>query len=574
MPFWGKALIIDLSGNRVQVEDIPSHVFRKYLGGVGLGAWFIYNYGKRKIHPLSDEAFIGFVPGLLCGTGIPFSSRWFAVAKSPLTGMWGESSCGGYFGSSLKRAGFDALFIKGKAEKPVYILIDKDVEIKDASSLWGRDAVETEGILKDKHPGFDVIAIGISGEKKLPISSIVHDGGRALGRCGLGAVMGSKNLKAIAVKGEKELKLHDPDKAMALSLKIKKLFPEKSFLEKFLALIFPLLIKIGALFGKRGAKIQSILPPIFYRRLFKFYGTSLGLYYLYKMKDAPTKNWTWDKFPAHKISDRALLKYRVGRKGCYGCPVKCMAVSYLDGEKKEPTYEVLASLGTNILNHDLERIIRAYDVCNRYGIDVIEVGNLIGMLMEGEKLKWGELDPELMRKIGEGEGIGEVLSKGVREASRALGIEGIEIKGQSPGMHSPYFTETVTISYLLSPAPSRHTSGNLIFENFGAKLPLKWKGDKIFLWNYYFSLLNSLGICLFTINLKLNFIKEALNVLEGWDVGDEELLQIGKEIERIRHLINIEEGIDPLNYNIPKRLKRGEPSEFIKRYLENLGIYL
>ncbi|MEM0245796.1 MAG: aldehyde ferredoxin oxidoreductase N-terminal domain-containing protein, partial [Thermoplasmata archaeon] len=215
--YFGKILDIDLTTGKIRDIDVPDDVYRKFLGGYGLGVWYIYKNMAPFTDPLSPGNYLGFLPGFLNGTGVPMAGRMMAASKSPLTGTWGDSNVGGFIGPELKRTGYDAIFIKGKSKDPVYILLEEKVEILDASKIWGKSAIDAENFLREKYEGSQVLTIGEPGERLSLISAIITDRGRALGRSGLGAVMGSKKLKAVVARGNKDIPIYNKQKLMEIN---------------------------------------------------------------------------------------------------------------------------------------------------------------------------------------------------------------------------------------------------------------------------------------------------------------------------------------------------------------------
>ena len=327
-----------------------------------MGVRFLYENMKPGVDPLGPESIIGFVTGPLVGTKSHGAGRFTVVSKSPLTGGWGDSNCGGRFGPALKKTGYDGVFIVGKAEKPVYLLItDETVEFRDAGHLWGKDTLETEKIIqKEAGSNLKVAAIGQAGETLSKIAGIIHDHGRAAGRSGLGAVMGSKNLKAVAVYGTQEV---------------------------------PIANEEG--FNRVVAKMRECLKKLpedveNWRKL----GTPMVYDLDVSIQDAPIQNWKGlykEVYPlerARKLNGDAFIGYVKKRYGCAQCTLVCGAVlEYTDSNGNviithRPEYETIAAFGSNCLIDDVETIINANELCNRFGFDTISVGVCIAFAME------------------------------------------------------------------------------------------------------------------------------------------------------------------------------------------------
>jgi len=344
--YFGKILWIDLSEGAFKEESLSDEYYRSYLGGYGLAAKLIYENMPAKTDPLGSNSIFGFFPGLLTGTMAPLTGRFMVAGKSPLTGTWGDSNCGGYFGPEIKKCGFDAILIKGKAKTPIYItIINDEKQIIEASDLWGLDVVQTEEKLIEKHGKVQVASIGQAGEKLSLISGIVNDKARIAGRSGLGAVMGSKNLKAIVLKGNNKISLADKN----------------------------LLLKHTKDYNQR---IQESKTGII--QLFKTFGTTAGNTMMVQMGDTPVKNWggtakeDYGADSQNKISGMELNKYRQKDYGCFSCPVHCGAIMKVSEvgleETHRPEYETCAVFGPMLLNDDLLSIFTINDLCNRAGI--------------------------------------------------------------------------------------------------------------------------------------------------------------------------------------------------------------
>ncbi len=383
--YMGKYLIVNLSDKSHEVVDLDDAFYRKFLSGYGLGAAVITQRQEPGIDPLAPESFLGFCTGLLTGTGAYFSGRYMVVGKSPLTGGWGDANSGGFFSAEMKKTGYDAVFVTGASEKPVYLSVtDEGVDIRDAMHLWGKDVIETEEAIKREtdDPRIRIASIGISGEKRSFISGIVTDSGRIAGRSGLGAVMGSKNLKAIAVRGTKKVPVAQPD-AMK---EINGIFLEEYKKSKLPDRLFGTHMKFGALMtnflSRLGIQAGAPLPSMI-REAFRAYGTTSLTVMAAMTGDSPIKNWDGAAlvdFPVSQIdnlADKILDKHRKRRYSCQACPLGCGALvniekgCYKGTEGHRPDYETLSAFGSLLLNDDLDSIIGMNEMCNRAGIDTI-----------------------------------------------------------------------------------------------------------------------------------------------------------------------------------------------------------
>jgi len=564
----GKVLFIDLSSGEIKKELLQESDYKNYLGGYGLACKIIYERMKANVDPLGPENILAFTTGLLVGTPAISGLRFTVSAKSPLTRTWGDANCGGYFGPALKFSGYDAIFFTGCAQKPKYLFIDNgEVKLCDAKELWGKDTSETEDILKEQLGNeIKVACIGPAGENISLISCIMHDKGRAAGRSGLGAVMGSKKLKAVVVKGNIKIPLYDSEKAKELRKKWRMALMEKPSSQKFL--------KYGT--------ISHVASSTF-------------------INDAPVKNWAGvgvRDFPqADLISDDNILKYEYKKYGCWQCPLACSGYyqveegPYIVKEAHKPEYETCGVLGPNLLNDNLESIIKMNDMFNRAGMDTISAGIAIGFAIEcfekglitekdteGLKLTWGNHKEivELARKICCREGkIGELLADGTKVAAEKIGNVPDEvishINAQEPPAHDPKYGPGWGTYYLVDATPGRHTQGSLnSYENGkgieGLDFPLidkykySGKGEMTARLHNIFHAFHSLGLCrqvLFRMNAKA--WPEFLEAVTGEEYTLEKLEWLGARIGVLRQVFNIREGIQVTKYKIPGRLYGNPP---------------
>jgi aldehyde:ferredoxin oxidoreductase len=386
IPYCGKVLWVDLTHGACSDELIPDPIYQKYLGGAGLGAWLLYNAIPARADPLGPETVLGFLPGLLTGTGSLFTGRWMAVAKSPLTGTWGEANCGGTLAYAIKQCGYDGILFKGISPKPVYLYIDAHgPQIRDAAYLWGKDAIETEDWLMAAHAGKKkpaIATIGPAGEKLSLISGIVNDRGRLAARSGLGAVMGSKQLKAVVLAGAQRVGSHDPVKTKLLSLKCKRdmMLPPRLVSTGLLQIFGWLLGKIPLGLTQSGNLLGAILSK---------WGT-IGTYqFSVGSGDTPFKNWTGtpqDMPNVHRAIDPDQVRTSEKRKyHCRGCPLGCGGIVEVNGGHKQshkPEYETVAGFTALLLNDDLELVYELNEMLNRAGMDTISASSSVAFAME------------------------------------------------------------------------------------------------------------------------------------------------------------------------------------------------
>lgn len=384
--FTGKLLRVDLDKGEVAPDRLEEDLVRRYIGGSGMAAYFMHQEGDLQADPLSPANPLMFMNGPLTGTNFPGSGRSSVAALSPLTGLWGECNVGGAFGAAMKLAGYDGVIVTGKAERPVFLWVDGDrAELRDASSLWGLDSYETSQRLQEELRGegglVRTMQIGRAGENQVRLANIVNEMGSVAGRCGLGAVMGGKNLKAVAVRCGGKMEYADPQRAGEI---------RKELADR---LKNHLLAQTLHELGTNGALDTGMLSG-----------------------DVPVKNWSvgeWmealDTLNSFYYKDHILVKI----VGCYACTVRCKRVvkvgegPYAMTEHAGPEYETVCMMGTNILNPSLEAVAKANDLCNRLGMDTIAMGAIVAMLMEaqdkglidekktGLDFSWGNMDTVL-----------------------------------------------------------------------------------------------------------------------------------------------------------------------------------
>ncbi len=591
--FWGRILWVDLSTKKFWVEEIPESFYRRFLGGYGLGAAILYKRMPPGANPLSPENVLAFLPGLLTGSNAPFSGRFMVAARSPLTGGWGDANCGGNFGPALRSAGYDGLFITGVASEPVYLAIDGDrVEIRDASYLWGLDTVQTEeAIHRDFAQDARVACIGPAGERLSLISGIVNAGGRIAARCGLGAVMGAKRLKAVAVRGKGRLPIADPKAFQAARSSYLSLFRHKP--SRWTPLIPTFLIRILPIM--RRLRIRTGSGPVqFVIETFRRYGTAAGTAPLVELGDTPVKNWLgigFKDFPlerSSRLSDEAVIRHNIRSFACHSCPVACGAIARLpDGSSgHKPEYETLAAFGPLLLNDDLASVMLCNEICNRAGLDTISTGVAIAFAIEARERGWlppelaeelplswgnGEAIVELVRRIAERRpGLGNWLADGVQRAAELLGKETREAAmhagGQELPMHRGIYEPGVALGYHVDPAPGRHTatmSGMTEIKAYAPYFTLRgvkpagrynyaargWTfGVVIPILRAY----DSLGLCHFALQMGEPPFLKWLNAATGWSVDEAEFFRIGWRIQVLRHAFNAREGLPP-RFPLPAR---------------------
>jgi len=597
--YWGKVLWVNLSTSHTETQTLSDEIYRSYLGGYGLAARVLYEHIPPGADPLGPDNVLAFMPGLLTGTGAPFSGRFMVAAKSPLTGGWGDANCGGNFGPALRRAGYDGVFVHGVARSPVYLYIANDrAELRDASDLWGMNTVATEeAIVRTALPGVRVACIGPAGEKRSLISGIVNDGGRIAARCGLGAVMGAKNLKAVAVRGNQSPPLADKQAFRQATIAYRQIFRRRPsrwtrLVPKLMRALAPLMRRFRMQLS--GGPAQIVIDT------FRLYGTASGTALLVALDDTPIRNWAGTSgrdYPlalAAKLSDEAVIRDKIKPYACHSCPLACGATIRLPdgGTGYRPEYETLAAFGPLLMNADLDAVVQCNEICNLAGLDTISAGVAVAFAIEchergwlppafaGEiELHWGDANAivELTRRIAERQpGLGDWLADGVQRAAERLGAKAreaaIHAGGQELPMHRGLHNPGVAVGYLVDPAPGRHTatctgmsSGptmarylKLANRQPASRYDYAAKGAEMATTIPVLRALDALGLCHFCLMVSDPPFLAWLCAATGWDVDEAEFSIIGRRIQALRHAFNAREGITPERVALPGR-ERGEP---------------
>ncbi len=562
----GKILRVDLTCSRVSIEPLREDYQRKFVGGSGIAAKILYDELYPHVDPLSPNNKLVFMTGPLTGTSAPGCGRFVVASKSPLTGIWGEAGSAGYWGPELKFAGYDGIILEGRAEGPTYLWInDGNVELRDAKHLWGKDTVETENELKSelKEPRSKIVMIGPSGERLARIACIVTDGGGVAGRCGLGGVMGSKNLKAIAVRGTERVEVSD-----------------------------------GRSFHHMIKEISSIIEKNPRTKSFRSYGSAGSMEGNEAIGDVPIKNWTLESWSdgAKKLSGQYMAKTILKRATtCFACPVACKreieikSGTYAGVKGKGPEYETCASFGTMLLIDDIEVVSKANDLCTRYGIDTISCGGAIAFAYEcyekglitskdagGLDLSWGDHLSflKMIEMIGKREGIGFMLGEGVKIASEKIGKEAeefaIHVKGMEMPMHDPRAYKSLALGYATSnrgachlQATSHWVERGTLFPELGIKEKPKrfeseGKAQMVVNMQNFMAMVDSLIICKFalTCGYTLSHLLGLIEATTGYKITVDEFNRIGERIFNIKRLFNNRLGISRKDDRLPGRINR------------------
>ncbi len=594
----GKILWVDLTHQTFTEEEIPDTFYRQYLSGMGLAARVLYERIPPGADPLGQENVLGFVSGLLTGTPSFFSGRWMAVGKSPLTGTWGDANCGGYFSLAIKKCGYDGIFFTGQSSKPVYLFVGPGgPELKDAHDLWGKDTVETESVLRKRHgdqriPG--VACIGMAGEQLSRIAGISHDHGRMAARSGLGAVMGSKNLKALVLNGARFVPVADREKMRTLSQKPR----------RFTRFRVPLPGWMMSILGRvlRNPWLSMRMNGILYLGILRKWGT-VGLNQTsVEWGDAPIKNWSgsYKDFPdakSSKVSPDVITAWEAQKYHCLACPLGCGGTLKANGEipiSHKPEYETTLAFSGLLLNDDWDSVMRINDLLNRAGMDSISAGATVATAIEwfeeglltledtdGLELTWGNTAAivSLVQQMIHREGLGDALADGAEQAAQNLNIEArmavITAGGSEMAMHDPRLDPGFGLHASVEPNPGKHTTGAFIYYDMYRlwtrvstlpKPPLFYNkndsfrptadlGRKSAAMSNFTNFYNALGVCMFGTLLGVDHLPlfDWVNAATGWDLTPEDFLKIGRRIQTLRQQFNVKQGIQPAEIRVSPR---------------------
>jgi aldehyde:ferredoxin oxidoreductase len=559
----GRFLTVNLSTRQSSVEPIAEEGVRDYLLGSGFAARLFYDRMNPSVDALHPESPVYVFNGLFTGTMAPTGCKFTVSGRSPLTNVWNESTGGGYWGPELRFAGYDGIVLTGRAERPIYLWVtESGVEFRDATRLWGMDSYETaERIRGETDPKARVIAIGPAGEGLVRLASIVVDGheARAVGRGGMGAVFGSKNLKAVAVRGG----ARRPEYYDASGLR--------------------------AAVREKVKSLQDNLTG------FSKLGTAGGLAKAEQSGDLPIKNWlqgSWPEGAAKTTGQTVVETYEVKHYRCFGCPIGCgkLIPAGAGGEYiHAPEYETAGAFGSLCLVDDLSSIIQANELCNRLGLDTISAGAAIAAameanergllapeLVEGLDLSWGNGDvlPVMVKQMAAKEGLGAWLGEGVRAFCGRLGPAAADIdvtvRGMELPMHDPRAFVSVAANYATANRGACHLEGMTHWRGAGGlKVEGLWwpepfdphssegKGKMAVVWQNYMATFNPLGLCKFIIRggTSPKDVCEWLRLALGWEIAPPELLRIGERLFNLKRLINARFGATGRDDSLPVRIR-------------------
>ncbi|MFC1903900.1 aldehyde ferredoxin oxidoreductase family protein [Chloroflexota bacterium] len=565
--YTGKILRVDLSSGRFTIEKPPENFYRQYFGGEGLVGYFLLKELPKGVEPLSPDNKLILATGPLTGVPVGGCGRHSVGGKSPLTGAFGEAEAGGYWGTELKMAGFDAIIVEGKAEKPVYILIqDGEVSIKDARHLWGMKTLECQNTIREElgDVGIKVLQIGPAGENLVRFACIMNDLDAASGRTGMGAVMGSKNLKAVACRGHQRPTVADQQGVTEIARWIKDNTPV-------------------TLKGMRTL------------------GTARVAMGLSDQGGLPTRNFQKGSFEdVAKISGETMAKtILVKRRGCFACPVQCKREVkvdepyVVDPRYGGPEYETIGALGSDCGINDLKAIAKGNELVNAYGLDSISCGAAIAFAMEcfenslltkkdadGLDLRFGNETAmlKMIEQIAFRQGLGELLAEGVARASKKIGSGAeeyaIHIKGLEFPMHEPRLKQGLGVGYSMSPTGADHchnmhdpiyTSNTTALEYMKAvgilePLPnddLSPAKVQLLIYNSLVGHFFNCAVCCYFIMfyglVGFDRIAQLVRSITGWNTSVFEIMKIGERATNLARVFNIREGFTRRDDDMPKR---------------------
>ena len=562
---------MNLTTGEANIEHKSDTFYRTFLGGTGLAAYFLFREIKKGVDALSPENILVFASSVVMGVPVPSLVKFTVAAKSPLTDSFSASQAGGFWGPELKFAGFDALIVEGKAKKPVYLWINnRDVEVRDASHLWGSTTLKTQNSIRKEleDPLVRIATIGKGGENQVRFASIISDLKYANGRGGMGAIMGAKKLKAIAVRGVKKLQVYDPD----------------------------YLRKIRSWFRDHWRENPSTLKR-------SRYGTSGGVLPLNQDGILPTRNFREGVFDgAEEISGESMKdRILVGQEGCYACPIRCKRMVkgsppfVTDPAYGGPEYETVAAFGSNCGVSDINAIAKAHELCNMHSLDTISTGSVISFAIEcyeqgilgedqlhGLSLKFGNAEAmiALLRMIARREGLGNLLAEGVKRAADKIGGHefALHVKGKELPMQEPRGKTGVGLAYSVSSIGADHvqaahdpafSSNSQLFDRakplgiLETVSRLSLGPDKVRLFIYlqsWYSTLNCLGFCLFSTvphpasMYETHHVEQIVRASTGWNISMWELMKCGERALNIARCFNVREGFTKKDDWLPERL--------------------
>lgn len=555
--YLGRVLRVDLNRGRLWDEPLNEEYARSYVGGSGLAARYLYDMLERSTDPLGPDNPLFFLTGPLVGTSMTSAARYSVCARSPLTGIWGEANSGGFFGAELRYAGYDGVLVTGRAERPTWLsIVNGEAALHDAQDLWGSDIYATQaqvrGMLGDAR--VRVACIGLAGENQVKLAGIANDHGRFAARTGLGAVMGSKKLKAIVVRGTGKVPLH-----------------------------------AAAEFKSITNRILALYKDDFSARSLREYGTAGYVNLSHMLGDLPIRYFqAGEHAPADDLSGVDMAEKFLRRNtACHKCLIACgretQSPKYQDTKVDGPEYETIAALGSLLMIFDLEAVIHAGHLCNLYGMDIISLGVTIGLACElyergvlkaadtgGLEIRYGDAETvfRLIELTGRREGFGAVLAEGNAALAEQAGVPELAatVNRLEVPMHDPRAYIGMAVTYALSPRGACHMQGDMYELDLGRSTDEELRlvtGDRhensfekgrmaarLQAWR---NLYNSLVLCQFE-NPGPQLLAAALNAATGWNLTPGELMALGKRIVNIKRELNFKLGLGKADDRLPELL--------------------
>jgi len=562
--YMDRILHVDLDKGRMWDEPLNGDDARHFAGGSGLAARIIWDRVNSDTDPLGPQNPLVFMTGPLVGTAMPSAGRYSVCALSPLTGIWGEANSGGFFGPALRFAGYDGVVVTGCSDKPVWLsIVDGQAQLHDASGMWGSDSYRTQELVRaalgDQRTR--VACIGVGGENKVSMAAIINDHGRAAGRTGMGAVMGSKKLKAIGLRGQARVPQADPERLKALA---------RDIIADLQDAILPRALRLGG----TAATVDSMI----------MYGDMPAAYY---------QQGYWEQ--AANLSGLLMAEqYQNKIYACYRCPIGCgretRAPRYNVDRVDGPEYETISAFGSLMMIDDLQAVIYAGHLCNVYGLDTISAGCTIALACEmfhrgvisgadtgGVEIRYGDIATmhRLIEMIARREGFGEALSQGSAALAERFGVPdlAVTVKRLEVAMHDPRAFTGMAVTYALSPCGGSHMQGDMYGVDMGqCEVPeigieagdrfesseeKGRTGARIQAWR---NLYNSLTLCQFQ-DVGMQRMLTALKCTAGWDLSSTDLYNMGKRIVTLKRLLNMRRGVTRAHDALPalllKSLKDG-----------------
>ncbi len=565
----GSILRVNLSDGSIGEEHPADHFYRRYFGGRALISYYLLRELEPDIDPLSAKNLLIFAAGVVTGVPVSGAGRNSLGAKSPLTGIYGDSEAGGYWGAELKRAGFDAIVVEGRSDKPVYLSVrDGEVELRDATHLWGKTTAEAQALIKEEldDPNVRVAQIGIAGESLVRFACVTNDLSHFYGRTGLGAVMGAKRLRAVAVRGARPIAVSDEGGLRALA--------------------------------KWVVQNRHLVADLHDT------GTAGDVLPLNAAGGLPTRNFRETSFEGAELISGEMLRdsVLVQRGSCFACAVRCKRVVAaqepleIDPRYGGPEYETLAALGSNNGVSDLILICKANELCAAYGLDTISTGAVLSFAREcfeagiltlkdtdGLDISFGNAEStlSLLEMIAHRRGLGDLLAEGARRAAERLGTQAqkyaMHVKGQEVPMHSPRFKQGLGLGYALSPTGAEHetnmhdtdfcqdSSFLAMLHELGIFDPLplhNLSAAKVRMYVYWVNWMHFLdcaGICHFP-PFDFDRVVELVRVVTGWKTNLWELLKVGERAHNMARAFNVREGLGREADRLPDRFFEPLPS--------------